>query len=143
MDLSKLTLGEKVVLGAGLLLVIDLLFLPWHKIDLGIVDVSRTGVQSPNSLWGVLALLVTIAMIAAVVVSRFTTATLPKLPVPWSQAMFLAGVLVFALLLLKLVIETDFLGFGAYLGVLLGAAVAFGGFTMRKEAAGTAAPPTI
>lgn len=143
MDLSKLTVGEKVVLGAGLLLVIDLLFLPWHNIDLGIIDVSRKGVQSPNALWGVLALLVTIAMIAAVVVSRFSTTTLPKLPVPWSQAMFLAGVLVFVLLLLKLVIETDFLGFGAYLGVLLGGALAFGGFTMRKEAAGTASPPII
>ena len=41
------------------------------------------------------------------------------------------------LLLIKLVVETDFLGFGAYLGVLLAAALAFGGFMVNKEAAAT------
>lgn len=140
MDLSKLTMGEKVVLGAGVVLLIDLLFLPWHNIDLGFVSVSRSAIESPNAFWGILAMLVTLAMVVVVVVSRFTTAKLPDLPVPWPQAMFIAGIVVAALLLLKLVVETDFLGFGAWLGVLLGGAMAYGGFLMRQEAAG-AAPP--
>lgn len=140
MDLSKLTMGEKIILGAGAVLLIDLLFLPWHKVDLGIVSVSRSAIQSPNAFWGLLALLVTIAVVAVVAVNRFTSAKLPDLPVPLGQAVFFAGIAVLALLLLKLVVETDFLGFGAYLAILLGAAMAYGGFLVRSEL-GTSSPP--
>ena len=141
MDLSKLTPGEKVVLAAGAVLLIDLLFLPWHNIDLGIIgSVSRSAVESPNAFWGVLALLLTAAMVAVVVVTRFTSAKLPDLPIPLGRAMFFAGAAVAVLLLIKLVSETDFLGFGAWLGILLAGGVAYGGFLMRKEAE-SAAPP--
>ncbi|HEX2701692.1 MAG TPA: hypothetical protein VHM89_15935 [Acidimicrobiales bacterium] len=142
MDLSKLTMGEKIIGGAGIVLILDLLLFPWHKIDLGIVSVSRSGIESPNGFWGVLAMLVALAMVAVVVATRFTTAKVPDLPIPLGQAMFFAGIAVIALLVIKLVAETDFLGFGAYLGILLGAAMAYGGFMYRKEAGeAPAAPP--
>ena len=140
MDLSKLTTAEKIILGAGIVLIIDLVFLPWHSVDLVIGTYTRSGIESPNSFWGILALLVAIAMVAVVVVTRFTTAKLPDLPMPLPQAMFIAGIVVAALLALKLVSETDALGFGAWLGILLAAAMAYGGYLMRSEA-GTASPP--
>lgn len=143
MDLNKLTQGEKVVGAAGTALVVDLLFFPWHRIDLGILSVTRSAVESPNGFWGALALLVTIVMVAAVVVTRFTTTKLPDLPVPLGQAVFIAGVVVAGLLLLKLVAETDALGIGAWLGILLGGAVAYGGYLMRQEAGPLSGqPPT-
>jgi hypothetical protein len=142
-DLNKLTQGEKVVGAAGIALLIDLLFFPWHSIDLGILSVTRSAVESPNGFWGVLALLVTIAMVAAVVVTRFTTTKLPDLPVPLGQVMCIAGIAVAGLLLLKLVAETDALGFGAWFGILLGGAVAYGGYLMRQEAGPLSGkPPT-
>jgi hypothetical protein len=135
MDFSKLTLGDKIVLGAGGLLILDLLFFPWHKISVAsIVDVNRTGVQSPNSFYGVLALLLVLVMVAQVVVSKLTGAKLPEIPVPWPRVHLIAGVAVFVLLLLKLLVETRFLGFGAFLGLILAAAVAFGGYTISREA---------
>ena len=136
MDFNKLSKGERIVLVAGVLLVIDLLFLPWHRIKISAilgVDVSRTGVQSPNSGYGVLALLITLVMIAQIVAARFTSARLPKPPVPWGQVHLFAGIAVFALLVIKLLVQTDFLGFGCFLGIILGAALAFGGFTISKE----------
>jgi len=133
MDFNKLTLGDRIVLIAGTLLVIDLLFLPWHNIDLGILSVKRTGVQTPNNFYGILALLLAIVMVAQIVAARLTTAKLPEIPVPWGRVHLIAGVAVLALLLLKLVVETDFLGFGAWLGILLAAALAYGGFTVNKE----------
>ena len=139
MDLNKLTKGDKIVVGAGLLLIIDLLFLPWHNIKIGSgllgisVKVTRSGVESPNALWGWLALLLALVMVLQIVLSKFTTVQLPTLPVPWSRVHLIAGVAVLACLLIKLVAETDFLGFGAYLGLLCGAALAFGGFTISKE----------
>jgi hypothetical protein len=45
----------------------------------------------------------------------------------------IAGIVVLVVLLIKLIVETDFLGFGAYLGILLAAALAFGGFMVNKE----------
>jgi hypothetical protein len=135
MDFNKLTQGERIVLIAGVLLIIDLLFLPWHSIDLGVIDVKRTGVQSPNAFYGVIALILTIVMVGQIIASKLAGAKLPDLPVSWGQVHMIAGIAVVALLLLKLVVETDFLGFGAYLGLLLGAAVAFGGFSINKETA--------
>lgn len=139
MDLNKLTKGDKIVLGAGVLLIIDLLFLPWHKISLGgVLDVTRTGVQSPNSFYGVLALLLALVMVVQVVVSRLTSAKLPEIPLPWARVHLIAGIAAFALLLLKLLVETSSLGFGAFLGLILAAVLAFGGFIMNQEAPHTA-----
>jgi len=145
MDFSKLRRGDQIVLIAGALLVIDLLFLPWHHISVPRVlgygggSVNRTAVQSPNSFYGVLALLIVLVMVAQVVVSRFTSAKLPDLPVSWGQVHLIAGIAVLALLLLKLLVETTALGFGCYLGILLAAAVAYGGFLIFSETSGSSA----
>lgn len=130
---------EKIILGAGIVLIIDLVFFPWHDFDLVLVSITRSGIESPNSFWGILALLVTIAMVALIVVTKFTTAKVPDLPVPQSQAMFIAGNVVLALLALKLLSETESLAFGAFLGILLAAGLAYGGFQMKKEAGPAAA----
>lgn len=135
-DLNKLTPGEKVVVIAGVLLLVDLLFLPWHDF----IALSRTGIQTPNSFWGVMAFVVTAAMVALVVVSRFTTAKVPQLPVPTGQAMFVGGIAVGALLFLKIAVQTSDLAIGAWLGLLLGGAVAYGGSLVRKESEGIPPP---
>ena len=42
---------EKIILGAGVVLIIDLIFLPWHSVDLVIGTYTRSGIESPNSFW--------------------------------------------------------------------------------------------
>ena len=141
MDLGKLSRGERIIVIAGVLLVIDLLFLPWHSINVPYIgSVDRNAISSPNALLGFLAALAAAAMVAQVIVSKFTSATLPELPVPWPRAHMIGGLVVVGLLLLKLVLQTSFLGFGAYLGVLIAAGLAFGGYTVNQESsrAGTA-----
>src|SRR4051794_36132067 len=100
MDLSRLSQGERIVLIAGVLLIIDLLFLPWHSIDLGDaadalgVDPTQRGVQAPNSFWGVVALIITLVMVAQIVLDKLTGGAVPDPPVPWAQIHMIAGIAV-------------------------------------------------
>lgn len=143
MDLDKLSLSDKIIAATGIVLIIDLLFLPWHSIDLGPFggSVTRSGVESPNSFWGVLALLLTIAVVAVTLVRVLKPETkLPDLPVTWDRAIFFGAAATLVLLFLKLVMETDALGFGAWLGILLAGGMTYGGYLkFQADKAGTSA----
>ena len=136
MNLNSLSLGERIMSIAGILLLFDLIFLPWHRVDLGILSVSRSGTQSPNGFLGLLAVLVVVAILAHIVVSEFTTIDLPRLPVSWERADFFAAAAVAALLMLKLVRETSALAVGAWLAIPLAAALLYGGYQRSRETPG-------
>lgn len=133
MDLSKFSLGDKILAGTSIALVFSLLILPWHSVSAFGRSYSRTALQSPNSFWGVLALLATLAIIGVTAVRLFSSNTsLPDLPVTWPKAVFFAAVAVTAVLFIKLVSETTALGFGAYLSILLAGGVTYGAFVGSK-----------
>jgi hypothetical protein len=145
MDLKKLSLGMRIMSLASVLLLFDLLFLPWHRISLGLAGfgsstISRSGVQSPNGYLGLLAALVVVAIVARIVLSEFTTVELPTLPVSWQRADLLAGVAAAALVALKLVLETSYLSIGAWLAIPLAAALLYGGYQRSREITPDASP---
>jgi hypothetical protein len=131
--LSRLSKGEQFVVVAGGLLLLSLLSFPWHRVEVGGLlggTVRRTGLQNPNALQGTLAFLVTAAMVAQVVMTRVTNQKInPKL-VRLQPA---AGLAVVGLLAWKLAAETSFLSVGAYLGILLAGALAYGAVLMAKD----------
>jgi hypothetical protein len=45
----------------------------------------------------------------------------------------IGGLVVVGLLVLKLLLQTSFLGFGAYLAILIAAGLALGGYTVNQE----------
>jgi hypothetical protein len=61
MDVSKFTRDELILAGVALLLVIDLLFLPWFDISVGIgtfkVSATSSATASPDGWLGVFAVL--------------------------------------------------------------------------------------
>ena len=137
-NIKKLPRSQQIIAASGLLLLIDLLFLPWHRVTVGIpglaeVSASRSAVQSPIAFLGFLAFLGAAALVAHVVVSEFTEVELPELPVTWGRADLIASVTVAGLLLLKLVLKPDHLGIGAWMGLLLAAALAYGGVRRYQE----------
>ncbi len=138
--LSKLSQGERIVLVAGVLLIVDLLFLPWHDLALGgeleeLLDVTLTAVQQPYAGYGIAAVVLTAIMIVQIVLARLLSVRLPDPPVPWSQIHLLLGIFVAVVLVVKLVRLTDSLGYGAYSGVLAGILVAYGAWSMTREPA--------
>ena len=129
---SRLSRGERFVVVAGGFLLLSLAFFPWHRVAaLAMVgrDPTITALQQPNALQGTLAFLVTVAMVTQVVMTRYTNQkvnpALVRLQAP-------AGMAVVALLVWKLSSETSYLSVGAYLGLGLAAAVAYGGLLMNK-----------
>ena len=150
MDLSKMRTPDWILGGCALVLIIDLMFLPWHKVDFDLGpllgssgSITRTAIESPKAFWGWLALLVTIAVLAVVIIRRLTTAKLPEIPISWSDATFYGAIAALALLLLKLILETDSLGYGAWLGILLAAGMVYGAYAAKQaDASAPTTPPT-
>ena len=62
------------------------------------------------------------------------------MPMPWARVHMIGGYTVVGLLLLKLVLHLNILGFGAFLAIVFGGLLAFGGFMVNQEStrAGTA-----
>lgn len=131
--LSRLSRGERFVVVAGGLLLVSLAFFPWHRYELlGVLggDPTRTALQSPNALQGTLAFLVTVAMVAQVVMTRYSNQRVNPTLV---QLQPVAGMAVFALLCWKLASNTGDLNVGAFLGIPLSAALAYGGLVMAGK----------
>lgn len=136
--LGELSAGERIVLVAGLLLIADLLFVPWHSVDVGDLDIvfdgTRTGVEDPNGAYGVVAAVLAAIMVVQIVIARLTPIRLPDPPfLPWPHVHLIAGIFVFVVLAIKLARETELLGFGSYSGVLAGLLVANGGYRIAQQ----------
>ncbi|MGI8807118.1 MAG: hypothetical protein ACR2KK_04635 [Acidimicrobiales bacterium] len=131
--LARLSRGERFVVVAGGLLLLSLAAFPWHRFELASYlggDPRRTGLQTPNALQGTLAFLVTVAMVAQVLMTRTTNQTPNPALVKLQPA---AGLAVLGTLAWKLASELSSLAVGAYLGILLGGVLAYGGLLMAKE----------
>jgi hypothetical protein len=145
-DLNKLTQGEKVIAGSAVAFLV-FTFLPWY----GKFSGSRNGWD--YFLFGVIPLLLAVAMVAQIGIARFTDTKLPDPPLPWGQIHLIAGSLAAALVLLKLIIGDSVSGlgisidldrkYGLYLAFLAAAGLAAGGFLKSKEPAQSTPPPVV
>lgn len=135
-DPDALPLADKALAGAGTVLVVDLLFLPWHSFEVGVASVTWAAVEREGAILGVGSLLLTVAVVALTLlrIAR-PEVELPDLPVSPDRAVFVAAAAVLGTLVLKLVLQTQSLGVGAWLGVLLAGTMALGGHLRLREAA--------
>jgi hypothetical protein len=136
---QSMSLGEKIILIAAPLLLINS-FLPWYDVELCFGDIcaseTRSGWESPGAIWSILATLIAIIMGGVIVLTRFTNVEVPRdfgNNITWPKIMLGLGVAAALFVLLKLLNESSYLGFGFYLGILLVAALVVGGFLMFQE----------
>jgi hypothetical protein len=132
MDLSKLSLGSKVVGAAGLLLLIDS-FLHWQEIDFGPIS---SGVTMWHG-WGVLVGLTLLAILAweAAQVADMKIAVGPLSPSMVS--IVLSGLLV--LFTLIKILADDYVAVWAWIGLVLSIAVLVGAWLKMQESGETLA----
>ena len=137
--LNELSLGEKLVVGGGALMLIAS-FLPWYKVSFGLEElgiggsVSRNGWESPGALWSLLAVLISVALAGSIVAVKFGNVKLPDLgTVTLGQAYLGGGGAVALCVIIKLINESSYMSFGFYLGIIAAAAVAAGGWLLYSE----------
>ncbi len=135
---NALGIGEKIIIVAGIILFIDG-FLPWYSVDLGIVSFTRNGWESPGAFWSIVAVLIGLAMAGVIAVKAFTDAAIPDnvSGVTWPKIYLGGGAVAIVFVLIKLLNESDYMGFGFYLGIVAAAALAVGGLLMFRQEQGT------
>ncbi len=138
MDLKKLSSVDWIIGVAGGLLAIDLIALPWLDFG-GYLAGSWSGVEYPDGFLEWLAVLIGLAMVAQVVLSKLTTVELPALGISWGKLKMIGGFAALALVALKFVLHLhpSYLGIGCWVGIVLAVALAYGGMMAAKEPTGT------
>jgi len=133
-DLASISTGTKLVLGAGLLLLIDT-FLSWQKVSVDVsgVEVAAVSANAWHGFWGVLLGLLTIALLVWVGL-QLAKVDVPKLPVADSMVTLGLGGLILLFALIKNLAD-DFSTIWSYIGVVLAAAVAAGAWLRSQEPA--------
>jgi hypothetical protein len=134
--LNQLNRGEQVTGAAGILLLIGIFAFPWYHVGVPSVTVAGqtfggasydgNALQGPGSFFSILALIVLIALLAEVAISRFTQVELPKLPIPWTTAELCGAAAVLALLVIKILFHIGNFGWGFYADMVLAVALTYG-----------------
>lgn len=128
MDFSKLSLGSKVILGAGLLLLIDSFF-HWQEVSIGPIS---AGVSMWHG-WGVLIGL-TLLVILAWEGARFAEIKIAVGPLSPSMLTVVLSALLVLFTLIK-VLSNDYVASWAWIGLVLSIGVGVGAW-LNMQAAG-------
>jgi hypothetical protein len=152
LDTSRVSLGEMIAAAGGLVLLVCM-FLPWFDGTLSGRGASRVPVPTTTgweSFGGVFDLLiVALAAIPLAIAVGRAGDSLPPLPLEESALVFLAGVLLIVIVVVRLidppgVIDVAIPGLDldssreipAFVAALAAAAIAVGGYLQRSSAAG-------
>lgn len=129
MDVSKFTRDELILAGVALLLAIDLLFLPWFDITVGIgsfqVSATSSATGAPDGWLGVLAMLAALALVADLALERLSSVELPAIAGSRSTTRLALAAVAAGCIALKFLFHIQFslFGFGFWAAVVLGGAL--------------------
>jgi hypothetical protein len=137
-DLNRLTLGARIIALSGLLLFIDS-FIPWFRacVDLGAFGGGKVcgSHNAWNNVLSLLAVLIALAMVVLVIMEAAGNTLPPVGSLSWGQIYLIAGGVTAVFVILQVIIGDDGVSrsVGAYLGIVLAAALAYGGFLRSRE----------
>jgi hypothetical protein len=129
MDLSKYTRDELILGGLALLLAIDLLFLPWFEVSVGIgsltLSASSTATSSPDGWLGVLGVIASLALVADLALERLSNADLPAVGGTRAATRLALAITAAACVAVKFILNVHFevFGFGFWAAAVLSIAL--------------------
>ncbi len=136
--LKSMSLGEQLI-GGGAVLMFIASFMPWWSVSVGPISASKDGWGAPGSFWSLVAILISLALLAVVLVQNLTEIKMPDLPqnFTWGRVYGGAAGVIVVLMLLKFwrVEATPIggVGWGFFIAVIAAVAIAAGGFKLFSE----------
>jgi len=130
MDLSKLKLGQKIVLGAGILLIINL-FLPWYRVSAFGFSASATAFDSGFLAW--FGSFCGIAAAVIIALKVFANMKINAGPLQAEHIALILGALAVLFIFLRLVTETSSMFIGLWIGLIAAIALVYGCFLCMKQ----------
>jgi hypothetical protein len=150
-SLSEFSRREQITGVTGILLLIGIFAFPWYHVGFAGVQFAGTTygggsydgnvLQGPGSFFSYIAMIVLIALLAELVVSRFTSVKLPDLPISWAVAEVSGAVAVLALLVIKILFHIGSFGWGFYADMVLAIALVYGAIGLLQNRTVTADAP--
>jgi hypothetical protein len=139
-DFSKLSREDWMVGGGGVVLIISLLVFDWYSVGgvsassgITVGGYSAAAVSSPYAIWGVLALIVAIIMVADLALARFSPQTqIPTTKLGRDLTRAAAGGLLMLLLAIKFIAHVGNFGFGFVMDVIFAIVVAAGAWLIAQ-----------
>jgi hypothetical protein len=134
MDLAKVKRDDWILAGVALVLVIDLLALPFYSPPF----FSLSATDAPDGWLGLLAVLTSLLIVADLAVERLSPATkVPAVAGSRATTRLVLAVATAVLMLLKVILngQVGLLGFGFWLGLILVAALIYLGMQARQGVA--------
>ena len=137
--INLLSMPEKAIAGGGVLMLIASFLEWWHYSVAGFGSVGEGGWGSPGSIWGILAILIALALAAVVLATKLGNMQMPALPqnVTWAQVWGGGAAAVVVFMILKAwrisAVPVGGFGIGFFIGVIAAAAIAYGGYMMYTE----------
>jgi len=122
--------------GVALLLIINLLALPWFSITFGPFSATLTATDAPDGWLGILAVLSAVVLIADLGIERFSPGTaLPNIGGSRTQTRFVLACVTALFVVLKFLFHIHFsdFGIGFYAGIILTAALVWVAYQMRNS----------
>ncbi len=135
MDFQNLERRFQLMLPTAPILLLFLIFAPWHQFGEGSWGLSQSAIQAPNALLGVIALLAVVISMLISFAQALGSDKLPESPQgkSWEEVLFLVGAVMMGALLLKLILETSFLGWGAWACIIVAAINFYGAYVGRQS----------
>jgi hypothetical protein len=129
MDLSKLKNGQKIILAAGILLIINL-FLPWWRVSAFGFSASANAFDEFLAWFGSFC-----AIAAAVIIALkvFANMKLGAGPLKAEHIALALGALGFLFILIEMLKEHHSMFIGIWLGLIVSAILAYGAYLAMKE----------
>ena len=106
---ASFTREELILAAVAILLVFDLLFLPWFEVTIGLgsleLSASSPGTGAPDGWLGVIGVLASLALLADLALERLTTAELPTVGDGRGTTRFVLAIIAAACLGLKFILN--------------------------------------
>ncbi len=147
MSVQNVSRDTWIISGLALLLAISLLVFPWYHISLGPFSADAAATSSPYAIWGILALIGAIALLAYLAVEQASPQTqLPTIGGTREMTLLAIAGVTALFLVIKFFAHIGDFGWGFFLIIVI--ALALGYFLLQTRAgrpvipAGTAGPPS-